>query len=84
MNLRALLAPIASVLIATSSLASDAQGTDLISWSNPLVQQRADPHVALQSDNYYYFTTTVPEYDCIELRRARTLGGLATAEPKVI
>lgn len=38
----------------------------------------------LHTDGYYYFTATVPEYDRIELRRARTLGGLATAEPNVI
>ncbi len=84
MNFRVLLAPIASVLLATFALAAAAPAADLLSWTNPLVPQRADPHVALQSDGYYYFTATVPDYDCIELRRAHTLGGLATAEPKVI
>ena len=53
-------------------------------FDNPLVRQRADPHVMLHTDGYYYFTATVPEYDRIELRRARTLGELGKAEAKVI
>jgi GH43 family beta-xylosidase len=57
---------------------------DPLSWTNPLVPQRADPHVTLHSDGYYYFAATAPEYDRIELSRARSIGGLATAEPKVI
>lgn len=61
---------------------SAAQGS--ADWSNPIVPQRADPHVLLHFDGYYYMTATVPEYDRIELRRAKTLGGLSTAEPKVI
>ena len=51
---------------------------------NPIVQQRADPQVTLAADGYYYFTATVPEYDRIELRRARTLGELGHAEAKVV
>jgi GH43 family beta-xylosidase len=51
---------------------------------NPLVKQRADPQVTLAADGYYYFTATVPEYDRIELRRARTLGELGRADAKVV
>jgi GH43 family beta-xylosidase len=79
MNLRFLLAPLACLLLSVSCSAADS-----LAWTNPLVPQRADPHVTLHSDGYYYFTATVPEYDRIELRRARTLGELSTAEPKVI
>jgi GH43 family beta-xylosidase/alpha-L-arabinofuranosidase len=57
---------------------------DPLQWSNPILPQRADPHAMLHTDGWYYFTATVPEYDRIELRRAKTLGGLSTAEPKVI
>jgi GH43 family beta-xylosidase len=57
---------------------------DPLKWSNPILPQRADPHVVLHSDGWYYFTATVPEYDRIELRRARTLGGLPAAATKVI
>jgi GH43 family beta-xylosidase len=53
-------------------------------FNNPLVLQRADPQVALQDDGNYYFTATVPEYDRIELRRARTLDALGAAPPKVV
>ena len=55
-----------------------------LGWINPILPQRADPHVTLHTDGNYYFTATVPEYDRIELRRARTLGELPAAEAKVI
>lgn len=50
----------------------------------PLIEQRADPHIFRHSDGYYYFAASVPEYDRIEIRRARTLGELATATPAVV
>ncbi|MCU0791420.1 MAG: glycoside hydrolase family 43 protein [Opitutaceae bacterium] len=53
-------------------------------WHNPIVRQRADPWVWRHSDGWYYFTGSVPAYDCIELRRARTLGELAEAAPVVV
>jgi GH43 family beta-xylosidase len=53
-------------------------------WTNPILPQRADPFVTLHSDGYYYFTASVPEYDRIELRRARTLGELSNTEPKIV
>lgn len=46
----------------------------------PLIRQRADPFVHLHDDGYYYFTASVPAYDGIELRRSRTITGLAKAE----
>src|SRR5262245_24212845 len=52
--------------------------------ANPVVPQRADPHITRHADGYYYFAATVPEYDRIELRRARAIHGLAAAEPKTI
>ncbi len=51
---------------------------------NPVIRQRADPDIYRHSDGYYYFMATVPEYDRLELRRAITIPGLATAEAKVI
>jgi len=53
-------------------------------WTNPLVEQRADGFVYRHTDGYYYFTATVPNWDYLELRRAKTLDGLRTAEPKTI
>ncbi|WP_196160514.1 family 43 glycosylhydrolase [Reinekea sp. G2M2-21] len=43
---------------------------------NPVIECRADPHIYLHSDGYYYFTASVPEYDRIELRRARSIEAL--------
>src|SRR6188474_2373369 len=53
-------------------------------YPTPLIHQRADPHVYRHTDGNYYFMGTVPEYDRLELRRAPTIEGLATAEPKII
>lgn len=53
-------------------------------WSNPIIPNRADPYVYLHTDGFYYFTGTVPEYDRIELRRARTLEALASTQVKTI
>jgi len=49
----------------------------------PLISCRADPHVSLH-DGWYYFTATVPEYDRIEVRRSRTLEGLAASAPRTV
>jgi len=53
-------------------------------FPNPVVRERADPHLTLHTDGYYYFTATVPEYDRLEVRRSKTINALATAEPKTI
>jgi GH43 family beta-xylosidase len=55
-----------------------------VKFNNPLLRQRADPHVFLHTDGLYYFTATVPEYDRIEIRRTRDLNLLDSAETKVI
>ncbi|SFU91574.1 family 43 glycosylhydrolase [Pseudoduganella namucuonensis] len=53
-------------------------------FGNPLVLKRADPHVTLHSDGYYYYTATAPEYDRIELRRVRSLNELGKAKAEVV
>ncbi|MCL6217226.1 family 43 glycosylhydrolase [Zunongwangia pacifica] len=55
-----------------------------ITYHNPIVAQRADPWVYKAEDGTYYFIATAPEYDRIEMRQAKTINGLGTAEPKVI
>jgi GH43 family beta-xylosidase len=52
--------------------------------SNPLVRRRADAQIFRHSDGLYYMTGSVPEYDRLVLRRARTLAGLSTAEEVVL
>ncbi|KAG5761605.1 hypothetical protein H9Q69_004254 [Fusarium xylarioides] len=54
-----------------------------ITYENPLIKQRADPHI-VKSDGVYYFTASVPEYDRIILRRSNTIQGLADAEEVTI
>ncbi|MFD9188331.1 family 43 glycosylhydrolase [Streptomyces phaeochromogenes] len=53
-------------------------------YVNPLVRNRADPHINRHPDGHYYFTATAPEYDRIILRRSRTLRGLTGAAESVI
>lgn len=53
-------------------------------YTPPLIEQRADPCILYASDGYYYFTASVPAFDCIELRRARTIEALAQAQPRII
>ncbi|MFD0227568.1 glycoside hydrolase family 43 protein [Streptomyces hirsutus] len=53
-------------------------------YVNPLVRNRADPHITRHTDGFYYFTATAPEYDRIVLRRSRTLNGLGNAAESVI
>ena len=49
----------------------------------PFIPQRADPYVLHEGDKWY-FTASVPAYDCIALRCADTLAGLRDAEETVI
>jgi GH43 family beta-xylosidase len=83
------------VLTAVTSLAALAVGTRSeavtaapaspgVRYTNPLVEQRADAHIFKHTDGFYYFTATVPEYDRIILRRAKTLQGLSFAPEQVI
>ena len=53
------------------------------SWTNPLVEQRADPHLSLV-DGRYWFTASVPAFDAIELRVADSLAGLAAVPAQVV
>ncbi|WP_406413133.1 family 43 glycosylhydrolase [Streptomyces sp. NBC_01614] len=55
-----------------------------VTYTNPIAEKRADPHIFKHTDGYYYFTATVPEYDRIVLRRATTIQGLSTAQEVTI
>ncbi|MFH5884876.1 family 43 glycosylhydrolase [Halalkalibaculum sp. DA3122] len=67
------------LLAQSNSVSADSQR-----YTTPLILHRADPWIYRHTDGYYYFTATVPEYDRLEVRRARTIEGLAEAEPRVI
>lgn len=49
-------------------------------YNKPWILQRADPYVYRHEDGTYYFTSSVPAYDGIVIRKADTLAGLAQAE----
>lgn len=51
--------------------------------ANPLILQRADPQIIRQG-GWFYFTASVPEYDRLILRRARTIAGLRSAPETVL
>lgn len=53
-------------------------------FNNPLVLQRADPHVWKTPKGIYYFVATVPEYDRLEIRTSKTINGIREAEPVVV
>jgi GH43 family beta-xylosidase len=53
------------------------------SWHNPIVEQRADPHLSLIGGRYW-FTASVPSYDAIEIRASDRIAGLAAASGTII
>ncbi|UDM32000.1 glycoside hydrolase family 43 protein [Lentilactobacillus laojiaonis] len=53
-------------------------------YINPLIVQRADPYIYKHTDGYYYFTASVPAYNLIEIRKSKTLAGLAHAAPRTV
>ncbi|MFI6087827.1 family 43 glycosylhydrolase [Streptomyces sp. NPDC051218] len=69
---------------APAHAATGAPASRAPAYRNPLVEQRADPHIQRHTDGHYYFTATSPEYDRIILRRSRTLRGLTRADESVI
>ncbi len=72
------------LLLALGAFSLETHAAEPTTLPNPLIKQRADPHIYQHTDGYYYFMGTVPAYDRLELRRATTLAGLATAEAKTI
>ncbi len=53
-------------------------------YPNPLIEQRADPHIWRHNDGDYYFIASVPEYDRLEIRKSSTLTGLADVEAAIV
>ncbi|MGN0350767.1 MAG: family 43 glycosylhydrolase [Roseburia sp.] len=55
-----------------------------LKYNEPWILQRADPYVYKHKDGTYYFTASIPAYDCIALRCADSLAELPEAEEKII
>lgn len=51
-----------------------------LKFNEPWILQRADPYIYRHTDGWYYFTASVPAYDGICLRRAKSLSQLPLAE----
>jgi len=56
----------------------------ITAYNQPFITQRADPYIYRDSDGIYYFTASMPLYDCVILRRAESIQGLKDAEEKVL
>lgn len=55
-----------------------------IIYNNPIVLERADPWVYKHTDGYYYFTGSVPGYQEIEVRKAKSLNELEDGEKSTV
>ncbi|MFI9827562.1 family 43 glycosylhydrolase [Streptomyces sp. NPDC051913] len=84
--IRLLLALLVALTAALGTAPAQAAAPDspAVTYTNPIAEKRADPHIFKHTDGYYYFTATVPEYHRIVLRRATTIQGLNTASEVTI
>ncbi len=55
-----------------------------LEFDNPIAEERADPWVVKADDGTYYLIATVPEYDRIVIRKAKSINGLKDAEEKEV
>lgn len=73
----------ASLLSAPRSAIAHSECKDRVIL-NPIIFQRADPHIFKSNAGHYYFTASVPEYDRVILRSSDTISGLGDAIEKTI
>jgi GH43 family beta-xylosidase len=73
-----------SALLVASTILIQCKTQTAFVYQNPLVEQRADPMIVRAHDGMYYFIGTTPAYDCIELRKSKTINGLKSAQPVVV
>ncbi len=57
---------------------------DTLKYNEVWIAQRADPYVYKHDNEVYYFTASLPEYDGIVLRQAKSLEALAKSEEVMI
>ncbi|MGW6547372.1 family 43 glycosylhydrolase [Streptomyces massasporeus] len=86
MAVRLLLAALVTLATCLAGAPARAAAPDspAVTYTNPIAEKRADPHIVKHTDGFYYFTATVPEYDRIVLRRATTIQGLKSAPETTI
>lgn len=70
-----------AIITAILPIKGHSQSTE---FNNPIAEQRADPWVHKAENGEYYLIATVPEYDRLVLRKAKTINGLKEAKEKEI
>lgn len=60
------------------------EATKHLKYNEIWIEERADPYVYKHFDGFYYFTASMPLYDCIAIRRSKTLADLSEAEEFVV
>ncbi|PTN03797.1 family 43 glycosylhydrolase [Mangrovibacterium marinum] len=68
-----------AIILLGLTIAGHAQS---LQFNNPLALERADPWVYKSDDGTYYLIATVPEYDRIVMRKAKSINGLKDAAEK--
>ena len=73
------------LLYTTIGLSTSALAENVLQFDNPIVTQRADPHLVKDvKTGCYHFIGTSPRFDEIEIRQSCKINELKTATPKVI
>lgn len=73
-----------NVLMAIILMLSQSAFCQETTFDNPIAEQRADPWVYKTNDGTYFLIATVPAYDKIVMRQAKSINGLQTAEEKAV
>jgi len=68
------------LIVLTTLLAVSSSYAQNAKFNNPIAEKRADPWVYKTDDGIYYLIATVPEYDRIVIRKAKSINGLKEAE----
>lgn len=53
-------------------------------YETPWISERADPFVIRHTDDWYYFTASLPAFDAIAIRKAKSLAELADVVEHVV
>jgi GH43 family beta-xylosidase len=75
-----LLTSAAIALASLAALPAQAASTTFINPVGPATQSSADPFVMRHTDGYYYFVSTSPGWNKLELRKSATLSGIGAGK----
>ena len=66
------------------SAPAQAASTTFINPVGPATRSSADPHVVRHSDGIYYFVSTSPGWDKLEIAKSPTLSGIGVSTPRTV